>query len=125
MAGYLILYSTALHTGRAARFRINSNVDPQGVSELLDSANPGQFVTIPVVLEDEIEPMDLRVQPHLYGAWAVIEQDETAPGAPPAAAARGRQSSLGALFRQAVDNSIQQANEKRELERGQDPTSGL
>lgn len=115
MAWFLMLYSPTLKTSQPARFRLAANAEPDSLQGHLDAAQPGDFVTVPVVLEDEIEPMALRVQPHLYGAWAILNQDETLPGTRPQPGARGRQTPFAAALEQSLHESVRQAEEKRRL----------
>jgi hypothetical protein len=103
VAKYLVLYSPTHRTGQELRWRIATDVDLDIVRRRLDHAQPGEFVKVPVVLEDELETLELRVQPHQFGAWLVLDLSEAEGAAAPLVAARGRMPDWGRLFRQAAD----------------------
>lgn len=100
MAKYLVLYSSAHRTGQELRWRIAADVDLDQVRRRLDRAVPGEFVKVPVVLEDELDTLELRVQPHQFGAWLVLDLPEVEGAPAPLVAARGRMPDWGRLFRQ-------------------------
>lgn len=100
MAKYLVLYSSSHRTGQELRWRVASDVDLDLVRRRLDHAEPGEFVKVPVVLEDELETLELRVQPHHFGAWLVLDLPEVEGVPAPLLAARGRMPDLGRFFRE-------------------------
>lgn len=91
MAKYLVLYGAGRKTGEEQRFRLAENVELGELAEQLDQVGPGQFATVPVVLEDDVETVLLRVQPHLFGGWLVLDLQEGHGRPAPKPAARGRQ----------------------------------
>ncbi|OBF22609.1 hypothetical protein [Mycobacterium kubicae] len=100
MAKYLVLYSSAHRTGQELRWRLATDVDLEDVRRRLDAAEQGEFVKVPVVLEDELETLLLRVQPHEFGAWLVLDLPEVAGSPAPLLAARARMPDFGQIFRQ-------------------------
>jgi hypothetical protein len=100
VAKYLVLYSSSHRTGQELRWRVASDVDLDLVRRRLDHAEPGEFVKVPVVLEDELETLELRVQPHHFGAWLVLDLPEVEGVPAPLLAARGRMPDLGRFFRE-------------------------
>lgn len=107
MAKYLVLYGPTHRTGQELRFRLGADADLEVVQRRLDHAAPGEFVKVPVVLEDEIATLNLRVQPHLYGAWLLLDLPEGPDTPAPLLAARGRMPDVQRLFRQVGDAARQ------------------
>ncbi|MCV7197411.1 hypothetical protein [Mycobacterium angelicum] len=103
MAKYLVLYSSSQRIGQELRWRLAADVDLEAVRRRLDQAQPGEFIKVPVVLEDELQTLQLRVQPHQFGAWLVVDLPEVEGAPAPLLAARGRMPDWGRLFRQAAD----------------------
>ncbi|CAM3007302.1 hypothetical protein H7J50_22660 [Mycobacterium intermedium] len=103
MAKYLVLYSSSHRTGQELRWRLAADVDLEIVRRRLDQAVPGEFVKVPVVLEDELETLQLRVQPHQFGAWLVLDLPDLKDSPPPLSAARARMPDFSQLFRQVRD----------------------
>ena len=83
------------------------------VERRLEHAQPDEFVKVPVVLEDEIATLNLRVQPNLYGAWLVLDLPEGPDTPAPLQAARGRMPDVQRLFRQ-VGDAARQARQQIE-----------
>ncbi|ORW85424.1 hypothetical protein AWC22_12075 [Mycobacterium riyadhense] len=95
-----MLYSSTHRTGQELRWRLAADVDLDEIQRRLDRAQPGEFVKVPVVLEDELETLQLRVQPYQFGAWLVLDLPEVQGAPAPLLAARGRMPDWGRLFRQ-------------------------
>lgn len=107
MAKYLVLYGPTHRTGQELRFRLAADADLELVQRRLDHAQPDEFVKVPVVLEDEIATLNLRVQPGLFGAWLVLDLPEGPDTPAPLSAARGRMPDVQRLFRQMGDAARQ------------------
>ena len=114
MAKYLVLYSPTHRTGQELRWRIAADIDLDLVRRRLDHAALNEFVKVPVVLEDELETLELRVQPHQFGAWLVLELPEVEDAPAPLVAARGRMPDWGRLFRQAADAARESKRQQSE-----------
>jgi hypothetical protein len=91
VAKYLVLYGPTHRIGHEYRFRLPAECELDQLRQDLDQAAPGQFVRMAVVLDDGVQPVELRVQPHLYGAWAVLDLPESPELPAPLQAARGRE----------------------------------
>ena len=87
MALFLVLYGSTHQTNQSSRFLLAPTANVDDVSAALDAAQPGQFVTVPHC-QDEVETVQLRVQPHLFGAWVVLQVEPGEQAPQPAARAR-------------------------------------
>jgi hypothetical protein len=94
VAKYLVLYGPTHQVGQEYRFRLSADCEPDQLQRDLDQAQLGQFVQVSVVLDDDLQLVPLRLQPHLYGAWAVLDLPESPDWPAPMQAARGRQPDL-------------------------------
>jgi hypothetical protein len=92
VAKYLVLYGPTHRIGQEHRFRLPDDCEPDQLQQDLDRAWPGQFVPVTIELDDDVERVRLRVQPHSYGAWAVLDLPESPELPAPLAAARGREA---------------------------------
>lgn len=97
MAKYLVLYGPTHRVGQEYRFRLSADCDIDRLQRDLDQAQPGQFVQATAVLDDDVQSVTLRVQPHLYGAWAVMDLPESPELPAPMQAARVGSRILGKL----------------------------
>ncbi|KQH79635.1 MULTISPECIES: hypothetical protein [Mycobacterium] len=113
MGKYLVLYSPAHRTGQELRWRLAEDADVTDVRRRLDKAQPGEFVTVPVVLEDELDTLLLRVQPHQFGAWLVLDLAETQRPTAPLPAARARVPDFGQIFRDAAEAVRESTRQQR------------
>lgn len=76
MAWFLALHGPNRSMGQSNRFQLAHDADPQQIADDLDSAAPGEFVKVPIEFQDQIHnPVTLRVQPSLYGAWVIYEAE--------------------------------------------------
>ena len=91
MAKYLVLCGP---TNRETRFRLAGDADLAEVQQRLDQARPEEFVTVAAALEDELAPLQLRVQPHAYAAWFVLDLPEGSGLPAPMQAVRARQADI-------------------------------
>jgi hypothetical protein len=108
-----VLYGSTHQTNQSTRFLLAPTADTAAVTTALAAAEPGQFVSVPVVFEDEVETVQLRVQPHLYGAWVVLQVE---PGSQaPQRAARARQPDLREVGQQLgqLGEALRQAREQQ------------
>lgn len=116
MAKYLVLYSSTHRTGQELRWRLAADAELDEVRRRLDRAVPGEFVKVPVVLEDEIDTVQLRVQPHQFGAWLLLDLPEVQGTPAPLLAARARMPDFGQIFRQvqeAAADSVRQSKKQQ------------
>ena len=74
MAYFLSLVGTSHLVDQSYRYQLAPEADIARIERDLDASSPGDFVTVPILLQKQIhQRWNARVQPHVRGAWLIYE----------------------------------------------------